>query len=49
MGLVLIDHMAVEELASVCVTEQRWEFFFTVGALRIPRATGSPVNPLCIF
>jgi kynurenine formamidase len=49
MGLVLIDHMAVEELADVCVAEQRWEFFFSVGALRIPRATGSPVNPLCIF
>ncbi|HZO97293.1 MAG TPA: cyclase family protein [Gaiellaceae bacterium] len=49
MGLVLIDHIAVEELADVCVEEGRWEFFFMVAPLRIPKATGSPVNPLCIF
>jgi hypothetical protein len=49
MGLVLVDHIAVEELSEVCVDEERWEFFFTVAALRIPKATGSPVNPLCIF
>jgi kynurenine formamidase len=49
MGLVLVDHIAVEELGEVCADERRWEFFFVVAALRIPRATGSPVNPLCIF
>jgi Putative cyclase len=49
MGLVLLDHIAVEELARVCLQEERWEFFFAVGALRIPSATASPVNPLCIF
>jgi kynurenine formamidase len=49
MGLVLVDNMRVEELASVCREEGRWEFFFTMGALRIPAATGSPVNPLCVF
>jgi len=49
MGLVLVDHIAVEELSAACVEEARWEFFFTVAALRIPGATGSPVNPLCIF
>jgi kynurenine formamidase len=49
MGLVLLDHIAVEELAAVCVEERRWEFFFAVAPLRIPKATGSTVNPLCIF
>jgi kynurenine formamidase len=49
MGLVLIDHIAVEELGDVCVEEDRWSFFFAVAPLRIPKATGSPVNPLCIF
>jgi kynurenine formamidase len=49
MGLVLVDHIAVEELSSVCVEEDRWEFFFAVAALRIPKATGSAVNPLCVF
>lgn len=49
MGLVMVDHIAVEELADACVEEGRWEFFFSIAALRIPKATGSPVNPLCIF
>jgi kynurenine formamidase len=49
IGLVLLDHIAVEELGAACAAEQRWEFFFAVAPLRIPRATGSPVNPLCIF
>jgi kynurenine formamidase len=49
MGLVMVDHIAVEELAEACTDEGRWEFFFSIAALRIPKATGSPVNPLCIF
>lgn len=49
MGLVLVDHIAVETLAEACIDEKRWEFFFGVAPLRIPRATGSVVNPLCIF
>jgi kynurenine formamidase len=49
MGLVLLDHIAVEELGEACVAEGRWEFFFGVAPLRIPKATGSPVNPLCLF
>ena len=49
MGLVLVDHIEVEGLAAACLEEGRWEFFLAIGALRIPRATGSPVNPLCIF
>jgi hypothetical protein len=49
MGLVLVDNIAVEKLSEACQEEQRWEFFFTVAPLRIPKATGSAVNPLCIF
>jgi kynurenine formamidase len=49
MGLVLVDHIAVEDLSHACLEEERWEFFFAVAPLRIPKATGSPVNPLCIF
>ena len=49
MGLVLVDHIAVEELAGVCVEEGRWEFFLSIAPLKIPKATGSAVNPLCIF
>jgi kynurenine formamidase len=49
MGLVLVDNIAVEALAQACEEEERWEFFFVVAPLRIPRATGSAVNPLCLF
>jgi len=49
MGLVLLDHPAVEELADACLQEGRHEFFFTAAPLRVPGGTGSPVNPLCIF
>ncbi len=49
MGLVLVDHIAVEELGEACAAEGRWEFFFSIAALKIPKATGSAVNPLCIF
>jgi kynurenine formamidase len=49
MGLVLIDNIAVEELSAVCHEESRYEFMFVAAPLRIPRGTGSPVNPLCLF
>lgn len=49
MGLVLLDNMAVEELASVCHAEGRWEFMLSIAPLRIPRGTGSAVNPLAVF
>jgi kynurenine formamidase len=49
MGLCLLDHTAMEPLAAACEEEGRWDFLTTIAPLRIPRATGSPVNPLCIF
>lgn len=49
MGLVLLDHVAVEALAEACEVEGRHDFFFTVAPLRVPGGTGSPVNPICIF
>jgi kynurenine formamidase len=49
MGLVLLDNTDVEPLARACAAEGRWEFLVMVAPLRIPRGTGSPVNPLCVF
>lgn len=49
MGLVLLDNVAVEELAAVCTAENRWEFLLSVAPLRIPGGTGSAVNPLAVF
>ena len=38
-----------EPLAVACAELGRWEFQFVVAPLVIPRATGSPVNPLAIL
>jgi Putative cyclase len=49
MGLYLLDHAAVEPLARVCEEEGRLEFLTSVAPLRVPGATGSAVNPVCVF
>ncbi len=49
MGLHLIDNMALAALGERCAAAQRWEFLFTMGPLRIPGATGCPVNPVAVL
>jgi kynurenine formamidase len=49
MGLVLLDCPRLAELVAACEDTGRHEFLLTVAPLRLPGATGSPVNPLCVF
>jgi kynurenine formamidase len=49
MGLWLLDNCDLEQLAAECEKRSRWEFFLSVSPLRMPGATGSPVNPIAIF
>ncbi|MBA2316783.1 MAG: cyclase family protein [Euzebyales bacterium] len=49
MGLVLLDHARVEELALRCRGLQRYEFLFMAAPLVLPGGSGSPVNPLAVF
>lgn len=49
MGLVLLDHCAVEALARTCQRLGRFAFLFVAAPLPLPGGTGSPVNPLAIF
>ncbi|CAN5496390.1 cyclase family protein [soil metagenome] len=49
MGLVLLDHARVEELARTCRELSRHEFLFVAAPLVIPGGSGSPVNPLAVF
>jgi kynurenine formamidase len=49
LGLAMLDNVAVEPLAGACSAERRSVFLFVVAPLRAPNATGSAVNPLCIF
>jgi kynurenine formamidase len=49
IGLWLIDNCLLEALAEHCSTSGRYEFLLSVAPLKMPGATGSPVNPLAVF
>jgi kynurenine formamidase len=49
IGLHLIDNMALGRLSERCAALRRWEFLFTMGALRIAKGTGCPVNPIAVL
>lgn len=49
MGLALLDWPRLTELLEACSRFGRSAFLLTVAPLRIPGATGSPVNPIATF
>lgn len=49
LGLWILDNAWLDDLAEACRQRNRWEFFITINPLRIPNATGSPVNPIAVF
>jgi kynurenine formamidase len=49
MGIHLLDYLQFEDLVRQCEEAGRWEFLFAAAPLRIPRGTGSPLNPTAIF
>ncbi|MET7615610.1 cyclase family protein [Streptomyces sp. NPDC005408] len=49
MGLHLLDYLQFEDLAPVCEAGGRWSFLAVIAPLRLPDATGSPVNPIAIL
>ncbi|MGW0184671.1 cyclase family protein [Streptomyces sp. NPDC003362] len=49
MGLHLLDYLQFEDLARVCEEEGRWSFLCVIAPLRLPHATGSPVNPIAVL
>ncbi|MCG7208269.1 cyclase family protein [Streptomyces arenae] len=49
MGLHLLDWLDFEELVPVCEEQGRWHFLCVVAPLRLPAATGSPVNPVAVM
>jgi len=48
-GVPLIDNALLEPLAQACAEEKRYEFMTVVLPLKVPRGTGSPVNPVAMF
>lgn len=49
MGMLASDSLDLEDLAQACEAERRWEFLVAAAPLRIPRATGSPWNPIVLM
>ncbi|MFI9330281.1 cyclase family protein [Kitasatospora sp. NPDC052868] len=49
LGLHLLDYLQFEDLVPLCAQEGRWSFLCVVAPLRLPLATGSPVNPIAIL
>jgi hypothetical protein len=49
LGMMLLDNLNLEDVAVACAAEGRWAFQLVVAPLRLPTATGSPINPIAIF
>ncbi len=49
LGLHLLDYLQFEELIHACEQAGRWSFLCVMAPFRLPRATGSPVNPIAII
>jgi kynurenine formamidase len=49
LGLWILDNAWLDDLAEACRARRRWEFLINILPLRIPDATGSPVNPVAVF
>ena len=48
LGVHLLDYLEFDELVPLCEEAGRWSFFCVIAPLRLPRGTGSPVNPIAI-
>jgi kynurenine formamidase len=49
MGMHLLDYLRFEELALLCEERGAWAFLCVIAPLRLPTATGSPVNPIAVL
>ncbi len=49
LGIHLVDRADFDAVAEAAAARNRWEFMLTIAPLRIPKGTGSPVNPIAMF
>jgi kynurenine formamidase len=49
LGLHLLDYLDYPELSPACAEAGRWSFLCVIAPLRLPAATGSPVNPIAVL
>lgn len=49
LGLHLLDYLQFENLVPLCAESGHWSFLCVIAPLRLPRGTGSPINPIAIL
>jgi kynurenine formamidase len=49
LGLHLLDFLRFTDLTKACELEGRWSFLCVIAPLRLPSATGSPINPIAVL
>ncbi|MFK0011661.1 cyclase family protein [Streptomyces sp. NPDC091027] len=49
LGMHLMDYLDLDGLAGACAELGSWRFLCAVAPLRLPGATGSPVNPIAVL
>jgi kynurenine formamidase len=49
LGITMLDNLDLEQAAATAARLNRWEFTVVIAPLRIPKGTGSPINPVAIF
>jgi kynurenine formamidase len=49
LGMTLLDYLQFGDLVPVCRDARRWSFLCVIAPLRLPTATGSPINPIAVL
>jgi kynurenine formamidase len=49
LGMPLIDNADLDALSEAASERRRWTYLLTINPLRVPGATGGPVNPIATF
>jgi kynurenine formamidase len=49
LGVMMMDYLQFEDLVPVCEEAERWSFLCVIAPLRLPTATGSPLNPIAVL
>jgi kynurenine formamidase len=48
-GMNLFDNLDLEAAADTAARLKRWEFLLMASPIRVPKGTGSPINPIAVF
>jgi kynurenine formamidase len=49
LGVPIFDNCDLEEVSETANRLRRWEFMVATAPMRVPKGTGSPLNPLALF